>query len=356
MSVILKPILNLFSVKVMLKSRSIIISLSVLNIALLCAVITLYFGFQESSDPGFSSLILSGNESQNNDDTEKFVFLQTLMSDSSIEHISSNDYWINPSAVIGRIASERLKNRQLIREKLVNRYGDKVREDKAFRKYFYPLGKSFSFLESKKQLLIDELRVVHKNIGYKVSPISQKPVNTPKQRENAFFDLIRKVLSPEEFFEYKLRDSSLARQLRAIDFVWTEREFRDVYLIRDQADESAYVGNFTGWSNANLYDVKVRDVLGDLRYMSYLKAQDPIYKGMSADLRLEVDALYGVYEQYVYYGELISQARINSSNFSKVKELESIRNKKIKDISGFDVASITKQPKVFLGGAAGLRK
>lgn len=130
-------------------------------------------------------------------------------------------------------------------------------------------------------------------------------------------DMIRTLLSPEEYVEYELRGSRTANSLRnnLSAFNPTEEEFRAIYALQKPYDEKYQTGSLgTGPMTAEIarqrsddqraLTAQIKQVLGPERGDFYERATNPNYRNTSQLMaRLELppettDRLYDVQKQF----------------------------------------------------------
>lgn len=266
-------------------------------------------------------------------DEEMLLFAGKLKKEYGSAGMASANYWESPMKKLELVELIQA-GEDVIRNKLVSQYGETVVSNDLFSEYFFPLGDEFFFLSSSEQVELSKLKTSHR---LKVASLKPGDFETPSkllefQRE--FDDSVRNLLSEEDFFEFQLRDSVVSNQMRMLNFDWTEDEFRAVFEIRGRTPEAVGViasrssGSVFRGQNS-IYSQEIKDILGDRRYLEYLKDQDPIYYQLknqfSSDRNLFFSSLDDVYRIFVQYQELIMRARTHS----EVKELEEQRTKQV---------------------------
>jgi hypothetical protein len=196
-------------------------------------------------------------------------------------------YWQPTNAMGVELSKRQLSAAEAVRQALLGKYGSQALRDPLFAKYFFPLGPAFEFLSSEKQIAIERLRV-EARLSMANSNSRSLSLEELRASDQHYVDEVRKLLTEHEFFEFQLRESRLARHLRSLDVSWNEEEFRAVYSVRSEAtsDGASIVGDIAGLRGnteaTGLYDPRIEAILGGDRYLSYLAAQDPIYRRMQS--------------------------------------------------------------------------
>ena len=244
-------------------------------------------------------------------------------------------YWESPSKLVSQLHEEQAQTARSIRAELLAAYGDAAISQPEFESYFFPLGSGFGFLNSEQHIQISELRGKHRSslMSIKGGP---QAFTELKQKELAYLESVQSRLSAEEFFEFELRESQTAKQLRSVDIDWTESEFLEVFKIKSASDQA---GSPLQLINPDIYNLEVSEVLGSDRYMEYLKAADPMYTRLNAQIQRdggsEQDA-EKAYSIYVNYGAKISDA-MQSKDLRAVQQLQKERSQIIQEKTGIRV-------------------
>lgn len=261
----------------------------------------------------------------------KRLILSYLELDDGLAAAHSNDeYWrFSGGGAAGSVALT-LESDAIKRQKLIDIFGEGVKDDPAFYTLFRPYQKTLGFLSSEKQLKLQELQL-------------EMIANPAKRNPSAYESSVELILGPTDYREYRFRESMLAktllRELRA--FEYNEQDYREIYKIKEGfAGESAASGqsallsgadfNLNGLSKKenSAENEAIRAYLGEERYQEYLLSKNPAFRktlsitrsngidkstAMSVyeilnDTKLEVTSLY---QDTGLSGEQIN-ARVNS--------------------------------------------
>lgn len=245
----------------------------------------------------------------------KRLILSYLELDDEAADIHSNDvYWRFSDGSAARSVAQTLESNAIKRQKLIDIFGEGVKDDPAFYALFRPYQKTLGFLSSEKQLKLQELQL-------------EMIADPAKRNPSAYESSVELILGPADYREYRFRESMLAktllRELQA--FEYNEQDYREIYKIKERfAGESAASGQSALLSGAdfNLNGLSkkentaeneaIRAYLGEERYQEYLLSRNPAYRktlsitrshgidkytamsvyGILNDTRLEVTSLY----------------------------------------------------------------
>ena len=248
------------------------------------------------------------------------------------------------------------------RQQLRDTFGDEIIDDPLFQDLFKPLEDNLSFLSSDKQIELFELQQLSDAKtdalfirGYTREAREDRLVES--ERLNA---QIREALSPEEFFEYELRESRLASTMQRSmnSFDYTEQEFRDLFSIRAENEGSQY-SRSTDRSRLReqreLSNEQIKNYLPPERYAEYARSQDPVYRSLQAigdrygNSREEIVAVYQITTQVKTEIDNIRNIQ-GLSRDERLDQQAQIQNDsyiKIEDIAGKDTADSVKKNFVF---------
>ena len=143
-------------------------------------------------------------------------------------------YWKRGADVILDMTAEKTRIDQQIRSELLAIYGESAKAVAAFEQYFYPLGPGYEFLNSDVQIEVARIQDTHKTAMLNLSDAGLQSLGQARQLEADYWMQLEQLLTPEQLFEYALRESGLAQQMRTMQFDWSEDEFREVYKIRSE--------------------------------------------------------------------------------------------------------------------------
>ncbi|HEX7027208.1 MAG TPA: hypothetical protein VF268_08190 [Gammaproteobacteria bacterium] len=211
----------------------------------------------------------------------KRLILSYLDLDDELADTRSNDeYWrFSESGAAGSVA-QTLESDAIKRQKLIDIFGESVKDDPAFYALFRPYQKTLGFLSSEKQLKLQELQL-------------EMIANPAKRNPSAYESSVELILGPTDYREYRFRESMLAktllRELQA--FEYSEQDYREIYKIKERfAGESAVSGQSALLSGAdfNLNGLSkkenpaeneaIRTYLGEERYQDYLLSKNPAFR------------------------------------------------------------------------------
>ena len=170
------------------------------------------------------------------------------------------------------------------RSVLTQIYGADANRDPVFSSIFRPLGPAFSFLSSDRQVKVQKLKLQQQVSAVMATP-SPLPIAPPQQpirvsqfapnssRFSAEFESkLADLLDAEALFEYRLRDSTLAEQLRRSEVEFSESEFRETFRILDRLEKSGGDQALYGESRDSL-----RNLLGGRRFALLWSGRDPLF-------------------------------------------------------------------------------
>lgn len=193
------------------------------------------------------------------------------------------DFWSADSEQQMRRHAEVLElQRDRIRAALVARYGPSAAENLAFTRVFKPLNTRYPYLSSKSQIGLLKLQLSQSPSSRSrptlVRTTGQAPADFAgaEQRQLDFERAIRALLSPNEFVEYQLRESRVARQLRASGVATDEKEFRAAFaILQANADERTPAGYLNEQE-------RLKSLLGTDRFVKLSAARDPAFAAMQS--------------------------------------------------------------------------
>lgn len=191
-----------------------------------------------------------------------------------------------------------------IRAELVAIFGPAAAEDPAFRQLFRPLDPHYAFLSPVQQVAIQRLRYERDlklrdmarqgavpGAGRRIGADAARAISAGYREDlAALFD-------PATLFEFLLRDSPLAQQLRSSPVALSEGEFRAVFEVLWSLEDAAADIDAVLAARAEL-----RGILGEARFARFWSARDPLYSRIeAAAARRGVDAaaVAAVYEVMV---------------------------------------------------------
>lgn len=277
---------------------------------------------------------------------EKAVTLSALQAKYATPNAAPALYYWQPAyKIANQFKAAQRRNAESIRAELSANYGEQVFTEATFSTFFYPLGAGFEFLTSNQQIHIAELRDEYHAGLMSIKGGLQSFVEL-QRKEQVYLGRVQEILSEDEFLEFQLRESQLAEQLRSINFDWSESEFRKVYAVRAASTTPTSPLLPAGLFSSGLLSEEVKQVLGEVRYLKYLKATDPTFGQLSSQVELnggsEQDAA-DAYAVYTSYGEQIIQA-MQSRDLKRAQQLKTERDQIIQEKTGARVNQTPQLP------------
>jgi len=216
------------------------------------------------------------------------IVLATISHDQllSTQKLEPAPYWLEAETDQSNsdLKLDELANK---RRSLISIFGADIIEDPLFETLFKPLNDSLSFLDSDKQIAVDETR---KRASMSALQLSRGGFIT-EMRDDRFREAeeleasLRAILTADEFTEYELRESRLAARMKETmaAFDYSELEFRDIFTIRRNNEGSEFTKlkdrqSFRERRTASNEEIK--NYLGDQRYKEFERSQDPAYRSL----------------------------------------------------------------------------
>jgi hypothetical protein len=198
----------------------------------------------------------------------------------------SDQYWSADSEYQPAYLQALTEGQKQLRDELLVRYGAAAKDDPLFRSYFRPLDPLYWFLTSDEQLAIQALRL-GRDAALQSAARSANGTASPdgamRVGDVATLAVVQKyqadlatILAADTLFEFELRDSPVAAQLRTSGLNFTESEFRQVYaLMAGLQGGPAELDELIETRN------RLREVLGNRRFASLWAARDPGFADLS---------------------------------------------------------------------------
>jgi hypothetical protein len=190
------------------------------------------------------------------------------------------NYWETPAPLTISNAGRAREIRREIRKMTVDLLGidpgeEEMRKDEHYS--FLPLEKVRQ-LEEWRDSFGEREMALRAKAGTARAPEDMEEAETIQREKEA---ALARLFTPEERFEYDLRNSSLAYGLRQTlgAFKPSESEFRAIFAARQSAEKNR-VSDSEG-AKADLV-AKLRSALGEDRYAVYAQVQDPAYVNAAA--------------------------------------------------------------------------
>ena len=269
----------------------------------------------------------------------QLIYAKALL-DNAAERAPGNDAFWQRDEGRGAATLARLERQGLIRDQLVDAFGEAIRDDPRFVDLFRPLNDSLPFLSSDKQVAIHEIRVrqqADRSMRFAGGMLREGREAVRESRE-MMDQAIQALLSAAEYEEYELRESLLSRRMRrsADLFDYTEQEFREIYRI---LDESPGVTSGSGWRRNEDADARIAAYLGEDRFAEYMRSQDPAYRSIrlvgaeGGHSDAEVNAVYAIQKSAI--DEMRTLGRDRSLDRTRRQErMVEIRETAESDIAG----------------------
>jgi hypothetical protein len=159
-----------------------------------------------------------------------------------------------------------------IRQALKEKFGEDAEHDPLFARLFRPLDSRYPYLSSRSQLALSKLQ--RSRTAESVARIRPEGSTNaaPGPVRDPLNEGLRKVLSPAELEAYELRESPLARQLRASGVTASEGEFRAAFQILNRADPSQGPAAYLGAQR------DLEKLLGQERAVQFSASRDPAFQ------------------------------------------------------------------------------
>ncbi|MBT3899754.1 MAG: hypothetical protein HOF32_13805, partial [Gammaproteobacteria bacterium] len=170
------------------------------------------------------------------EDLVRQIVLATISRDQllSTQERDSSPYWLETKTdqSASDFMLDELANKRLM---LVSIFGADIIQDPLFETLFKPLNDSLSFLDSDKQVAVDETRkrasmsALQRSRGGFITEMRDDRFREAEELEAS----LRAILTADEFTEYELRESRLAARMTETmaTFDYSELEFRDIFTI-----------------------------------------------------------------------------------------------------------------------------
>lgn len=242
---------------------------------------------------------------------KQLIFQQIKDTDRSELTNIKDRFWESDKTAKTFLLQNKLWSQQRIRDDLIRIFGDSAWEDPTFSEVFKPLQLQFPFLSAKEQIAVHKVQVEHHLAALKSQKMQTQFLQS-NQDAHQFTPLsvgfpaadVSEVLSEEAAYEYDLRTSMLAHQLRDSGVDFNEEKFRKTYdLLTDvlPAVRSEKPVGRVKIPESTLVDRRtaLQNLLGSEDSMKVIVALDPefrILQRKAAKLELEVEQLMTAYE------------------------------------------------------------
>lgn len=196
--------------------------------------------------------------------------------------VPASSFWEPRFRQVAKEEVARFEHQQRAEQTLVALFGTEVQHDSAFAAVFFPLQKDLDFMAPDKQRGLQRL-IAESNRTLTTLPIEPGLIAKRSQVMAKLNSDAKQLLGPEDFREYELRRSSIAQQLRDLEFEFEEEEFRRVFAVHAeaQAARGESVMRMTARSDDQTSS-QIREILGEQRFRQYEMVQDPRYRVLSS--------------------------------------------------------------------------
>jgi hypothetical protein len=298
------------------------------------------------------------------------------MSDLARERDLDNQYWQSAKPNREEQVQQELKLAVDKRTLLRQLFGDSVENDLVFEDLFRPYNKTLDFLSSDKQIALFETVELNQAQSRDLfgPGFIREQMQDRRTLQADMMTAIQELLTPDEYFEYELRESRDANIMRRTmaGFDYTEQEFRDIFEIRNDSQQLAQA------SYMNMRDPKARaavaearddqerriaEYLGTERSEELKRLQDPVYQSLVAigdrygSSERSIITAYEVTTEFrTQVGEVRSdQSLSGEERRSQMEQLSEESLEEIKDLVGEEAAASI-QNNAFWGRRRGFRQ
>lgn len=264
---------------------------------------------------------------------EKLRTLVSLRNRFSVDGFSPNvRYWESAADAMQTYRDQQSQSVDAVRRELMGLYGDEAIQEPLFSSYFFPLGPGFDFLTSAEQLQVLDARTEYQQRRLARSGMGAQSFGEFQRAQNDYFSKLADILDEEKLFEYQLRESQFAQQLRNSGFPWSEYEFREVYRVLSEVNGEVGMASASSAQSPIFDDARVEQILGESRYRKYLATVDPSYSRFLTRLATNSadDELVDAYRLYTSFQRDISVA-LQQRDFRQVRELQLEQKKALAD-------------------------
>ena len=298
------------------------------------------------------------------------------LSELARQQDSDNQYWQSAQPNREEQVLQELNMAADKRTLLRQLFGDSVETDPIFEDLFRPYGQALDFLSSDKQIaLFEKLELSQARSRDMFGPgFIREQMEERRTLQAEMLTSIQELLTPEEYFEYELRESRSANMMRQTmtGFDYTEQEFRDIFAIRNESQQQIQQ------SFMNMRDPQTRAIMAEARedqerrIAEYLGAersdelkrlQDPVYQSLvtigdryGSSERSIISAYEVTTEFRTQVGEVRSdQSLSGEERRSQIEQLSEESLAEIEDLVGEDAATSI-QNNAFWGRRRGYRQ
>lgn len=204
------------------------------------------------------------------------------------------EYWRSPAMQSMEVGAAAAALDEKTREALTARFGTHAAGMPAFARAFAPFADRYPTLPQTKQVALQRLlqKQQEKALQAARSGDASGQFNADIEADAA----ISLLLTQDELFEYRVRESDFSKRLAAGRFEFTEAEFRAIYRLYFDASADRINTNSDGMPSLpprNLTQ-QLASILGAARFKLYERSRDPLFAILSRDA-----AKFGVSEPAV---------------------------------------------------------
>ncbi len=275
------------------------------------------------------------------DHQAKTLILSSLQAQASSDNVATRVYW---KPVVGNVRIDgiqsMLNKERTLRTELLEVFGESAKTDPTFVHVFQPLAHRLDFLSSDQQIAVREQRLNAQIKALKRAKSGNYIAARPAVN-------VADLLPADTAFEYNLRYSTKAAQLRQADVDFSEQLFRDTFRILAATSNVSDKGQ-QATSAIIQQREELRALLGHDDATKVIAALDSRFASMSKKGRfqgLTQDQLYFVYqiiadsEAQMIRGYHLRQTN-QSAGIKMIREASVTRNTKLASYLGEEVASL----------------
>ncbi|MDK1023101.1 MAG: hypothetical protein QGD92_02590 [Gammaproteobacteria bacterium] len=217
------------------------------------------------------------------------------LSELARQQESGNQYWQATKPNRKEQVQQELQWASEKRVLLRQLFGDSVEDDPVFEDLFRPFHKTLDFLSSDKQIaLFEKVELNQAQSRDMFGPgFIREQMEDRRAMQTDMIASIQELLTPEEYFEYELRESREANRMRQTmtGFDYTEQEFRDIFEIRGEFQDLSQ-SPFNSMSGPQVREAvmearddqnrRIAEYLGTERFAELKRLQDPVYQSLVA--------------------------------------------------------------------------
>lgn len=257
-------------------------------------------------------------------------------------------YWLPGGGATAADAARRLEAGDAMRAALQAVYGGAAAEEPSFRRLFRPLDERLGFLTSEQQIRLVRARVDARarargagltRAPNAVAPGAEAPRAAPIQAEPDRAALAA-FLDDRLLFEYELRESGLAEQLRNAGIEFSEAEFRETFSLLTALTRTPTPETYRRVRS------ELRALLGTERFDRLWAERDPVYAivrelmGRRGYSEATILAAYGVVNraQDALAEAAAIAARDPLRSIERTREISAREERELADLVGPDLS------------------